>query len=112
MSLEFDENLKGCRLAFRKDGARDELGPCGFFWLGGFKSDMDGSKAEALAMLSAVDIAAARSQATRPETAATARHTSDVYIHTLPITLELTTWSLSPLSRGTRAARGPTERIG
>ncbi len=51
MSLEFDENLKGCRLAFRKDGARDELGPCGFFWLGGFKSDMDGSKAEALANL-------------------------------------------------------------
>ena len=39
------------RLAYRQDGARDELGSCGFFFLGGFMSDMTGSKAESLAEL-------------------------------------------------------------
>ena len=38
------------KLAYREDGAED-IARCGFFWLGGFKSDMEGSKAEALAAL-------------------------------------------------------------
>ena len=42
--------LDGTELAYREDGGED-LGRCGLFWLGGFKSDMDGSKAEALAAL-------------------------------------------------------------
>jgi pimeloyl-ACP methyl ester carboxylesterase len=49
--VEFDERLKGHRLAFMRDGSLDELGDCGFFWLGGFKSDMTGSKAETLSAL-------------------------------------------------------------
>lgn len=44
-----DEALLDHRLAYQKDGASDELGPCGFFWLGGFMSEMTGSKAESLA---------------------------------------------------------------
>lgn len=40
----------GPRLAFREDGPADTA-RCGIFWLGGFKSDMTGSKAEALAAL-------------------------------------------------------------
>ena len=40
----------GTRLAYREDGP-EETTRCGFFWLGGFKSDMEGSKAEALAAL-------------------------------------------------------------
>ncbi|MDE2444865.1 MAG: alpha/beta hydrolase, partial [Alphaproteobacteria bacterium] len=49
--LEFDDDLDGPRLAYLRDGGRDEWGPTGFFWLGGFKSDMRGSKAESLASL-------------------------------------------------------------
>ncbi len=49
--VEFDEKLRGQRLAYMRDGSLDELGDTGFFWLGGFKSDMTGSKAEALAAL-------------------------------------------------------------
>lgn len=41
----------GMRLAFREDGGGDDMGRCGFFWLGGFMSDMEGSKAESLAGL-------------------------------------------------------------
>ncbi len=33
------------------DGASDDIGPCGIFWLGGYKSDMSGTKAENLADL-------------------------------------------------------------
>ena len=42
----------GTPLAYREDGP-DDIARCGFFWLGGFKSDMQGSKAEALASLAA-----------------------------------------------------------
>jgi pimeloyl-ACP methyl ester carboxylesterase len=49
--VAFDEDLKGFRLAYMKDGAADDFGPCGFFWLGGYKSDMTGTKAENLADL-------------------------------------------------------------
>lgn len=45
----FDTGVMGQRLAYLADGPNDDLGPCGFFWLGGFMSDMTGSKAEALA---------------------------------------------------------------
>jgi pimeloyl-ACP methyl ester carboxylesterase len=50
-SVEYDDNLMEFSLAFLKDGPNDDLGPCGFFWLGGFMSDMTGSKAESLADL-------------------------------------------------------------
>ena len=49
--VAFDEDLKGCRLAYQMDGASDDIGPCGIFWLGGYKSDMSGTKAENLADL-------------------------------------------------------------
>jgi pimeloyl-ACP methyl ester carboxylesterase len=41
--------LMDFHLAYLKDGPNDDLGPCGFFWLGGFMSEMTGSKAENLA---------------------------------------------------------------
>jgi pimeloyl-ACP methyl ester carboxylesterase len=47
----FDDHLAGTRLAYAKDGGTDELGLTGFFWLGGFKSAMTGTKGEALADL-------------------------------------------------------------
>jgi pimeloyl-ACP methyl ester carboxylesterase len=47
-TLAFDETLMDFRLAYLKDGPNDEFGACGFFWLGGFMSDMTGSKAESL----------------------------------------------------------------
>jgi pimeloyl-ACP methyl ester carboxylesterase len=47
----FDTGLGNFRLAYSADGAPDEIGRCGFFWLGGFKSDMTGSKAESLSNL-------------------------------------------------------------
>lgn len=50
-NLAFDDQLMDVRLAYLKDGPNDEFGPCGFFWLGGFMSDMMGSKAESLADL-------------------------------------------------------------
>ena len=50
-SPRFENGPWGSRLAYRKDGAMDELGPCGFFFLGGFMSAMTGSKAESLADL-------------------------------------------------------------
>jgi pimeloyl-ACP methyl ester carboxylesterase len=49
--IAFDEDLKGFRLAYMRDGAADDIGPCGFFWLGGYKSEMTGTKAENLADL-------------------------------------------------------------
>lgn len=45
----FESGPHGLDIAYLKDGAGDEFGPCGFFWLGGFMSDMTGTKAEALA---------------------------------------------------------------
>lgn len=53
-SVEYDDNLMDFSLAFLKDGPNDDLGPCGFFWLGGFMSEMTGSKAESLADLARV----------------------------------------------------------
>jgi pimeloyl-ACP methyl ester carboxylesterase len=49
--IEYDRGPGGVRLAFRQDGASDSGGRCGFFWMGGFMSDMDGAKAETLAGL-------------------------------------------------------------
>jgi pimeloyl-ACP methyl ester carboxylesterase len=51
MAVSFDEGVLGTRLAYLQDGGREDLGPTGFFWLGGFKSEMTGSKGEALADL-------------------------------------------------------------
>jgi pimeloyl-ACP methyl ester carboxylesterase len=47
----YDDKLRTVSIAYLRDGPNDDLGPCGFFWLGGFMSDMTGSKAEALAEL-------------------------------------------------------------
>jgi pimeloyl-ACP methyl ester carboxylesterase len=49
----FDNHLTDTHLAYRHDGGDDELGLTGFFWLGGYKSTMLGSKAEALAEVAA-----------------------------------------------------------
>ena len=49
--VDFEQGPGGVKLAFHNDGAADDLGRCGFFWLGGFLSDMTGNKAEALAAL-------------------------------------------------------------
>ncbi len=51
MATRFDDGVFGARLAYLRDGAPEEVGPCGFFWLGGFMSDMTGTKAETLADL-------------------------------------------------------------
>ena len=48
--IKFEKSPDGTPIAYRVDG-RDDLGRCGFVWLGGYKSDMEGSKAEALAAL-------------------------------------------------------------
>ena len=48
--IKFATTPDGTQLAYREDGGED-LGRCGLFWLGGFKSGMDGSKAEAMAAL-------------------------------------------------------------
>ncbi|WP_373503974.1 alpha/beta hydrolase [Aestuariivirga sp.] len=48
--IKYETAPDGTELAYREDGGED-LGRCGIFWLGGFKSDMEGSKAEALAAL-------------------------------------------------------------
>jgi pimeloyl-ACP methyl ester carboxylesterase len=46
-----EEFAPGLDLAWRADGAVDDGRRCGFFWLGGFMSDMTGTKAEAVAEL-------------------------------------------------------------
>ena len=50
-AVDFEQGPGGVKLAFLQDGPADDLGRCGFFWLGGFKSDMTGTKAEAMAAL-------------------------------------------------------------
>ena len=50
-AVDFEQGPGGVKLAFLQDGAADDLGRCGFFWLGGFMSDMLGTKAEAMAAL-------------------------------------------------------------
>ena len=47
----FTTSPAGLSLAYLEDGPADDGTRCGFFWLGGFKSDMTGSKAEALAIV-------------------------------------------------------------
>ena len=49
-AIKYEDSPDGVGLAYREDGPED-ITRCGFFWLGGFKSDMEGSKAEALAGL-------------------------------------------------------------
>lgn len=49
-AIKYEKSPDGTGLAYREDGP-SESARCGFFWLGGFKSDMEGSKAEALAGL-------------------------------------------------------------
>jgi pimeloyl-ACP methyl ester carboxylesterase len=46
--IKHENSPDGTSLAYREDGPED-IARCGFFWLGGFRSDMQGSKAEALA---------------------------------------------------------------
>ena len=50
-SVDFEHGPGASRLAFMQDGPVDNMNQTGFFWLGGFMSDMTGSKAEALASL-------------------------------------------------------------
>ncbi len=50
-ALEFDNALKNLKLAYLRDGGHDAFGSCGFFFLGGYRSDMRGSKAQSLANL-------------------------------------------------------------
>lgn len=45
------ETFGDLRLAFHEDGGGDDMARCGFFWLGGYMSDMTGSKSETLASL-------------------------------------------------------------
>jgi len=49
--VQYDTMADGTSIAYREDGGGEDLGRCGLFWLGGFKSDMTGSKAETLAAL-------------------------------------------------------------
>lgn len=49
--IQFSRGPEGEKLAYLEDGGGVDLGRCGFFWLGGLKSDMQGGKAEALAAL-------------------------------------------------------------
>lgn len=49
-SIKHENAPDGTSLAYREDGPEDSA-RCGTFWLGGFRSDMDGAKAEALAAL-------------------------------------------------------------
>jgi pimeloyl-ACP methyl ester carboxylesterase len=50
-SIEYERGPAGERLAYIQDGPADDRARTGFFWLGGFMSDMQGAKAEALAAL-------------------------------------------------------------
>lgn len=50
-ALEFDDALEEVKLAYIRDGGHDAFGSCGIFWLGGYRSDMRGAKAESLANL-------------------------------------------------------------
>jgi pimeloyl-ACP methyl ester carboxylesterase len=49
--VQFDRGPEGEKIAYLEDGGGQDLGRCGFFWLGGFKSDMEGAKAEVIAAL-------------------------------------------------------------
>ena len=50
--VKFHPIRQDIAIAYRHDGTKDRTnGPTGLFWLGGFMSDMEGSKAETLAEL-------------------------------------------------------------
>lgn len=49
--IQFEPMPDGMQIAYREDGGGNTLGRCGFFWLGGFRSDMEGAKAETVATL-------------------------------------------------------------
>ncbi|HUR44220.1 MAG TPA: alpha/beta fold hydrolase [Aestuariivirga sp.] len=49
--IQFEKLADGTAIAYREDGGSGALGRCGFFWLGGLKSDMEGAKAETIAGL-------------------------------------------------------------
>ncbi len=49
--VEFDDGLTTVELAYLVDGPAEDRLATGFVWLGGFMSDMTGSKAEALSAL-------------------------------------------------------------
>ena len=49
-AIQFEPAPDGTSIAFREDGGASPS-RCGFFWLGGFKSSMEGTKAETLATL-------------------------------------------------------------
>jgi pimeloyl-ACP methyl ester carboxylesterase len=49
--IEFDEIGDDLKIAFIAEAGKDHGRRCGIFWLGGFMSDMTGTKAEALADL-------------------------------------------------------------
>jgi pimeloyl-ACP methyl ester carboxylesterase len=51
MSVNFEILPDRTRIAFLQDGPPGRTGRTGFFWLGGYKSDMTGTKAEAMAAL-------------------------------------------------------------
>ncbi len=51
MSVNFETLPDRTRLAYLQDGPSGRTGRCGFYWLGGYKSDMTGTKAEAIAAL-------------------------------------------------------------
>ncbi len=51
MSVNFEILPDRTRLAYLQDGPPGRTGKTGFFWLGGYKSDMTGTKAEAIASL-------------------------------------------------------------
>ena len=50
-AVQYLKGPAGERLAYMQDGAADDQPRSGFFWLGGFMSDMQGSKASDLAAL-------------------------------------------------------------
>ncbi|MCB1431939.1 MAG: alpha/beta hydrolase [Alphaproteobacteria bacterium] len=47
---KFESTADGTSIAYLEDGGED-IGRCGLFWLGGFRSDMRGGKAESLGAL-------------------------------------------------------------
>lgn len=49
--VQYHKGPAGEQLAYLQDGASDEQPRAGFFWLGGFMSDMQGSKASDIAAL-------------------------------------------------------------
>ena len=51
MSIIYETLPDRTRIAYLQDGPSGRTGRTGFFWLGGYKSDMQGSKSEAIAAL-------------------------------------------------------------